>query len=49
MFNRVFRAGMDGWEYEAEQWHAELIRKELDLKSANSTKRPGEDEPSWKL
>ena len=44
VLNRIIRAGPDGWEYEPDQRHAELIVKALCLTNAKPVKTPGEDE-----
>ena len=43
VLNRVIRATPQGWEYEADQRHAETIIKELRLEDAKEVKTPGED------
>ena len=49
VLNRIVRITPNGWEYEADQRHADLIISELGLSSAKSTKTPGEEEPTWKM
>ena len=48
ILNRIIRVTTEGWEYEADQRHADMIVQEMGLTKANSVKTPGEDEPSWK-
>ena len=36
-----------GWEYEADQRHADLIVKAMNLENANSVQTPGEELKSW--
>ena len=48
ILNRIIRVTPKGWEYEADQRHADIIVQELNLRKARSVKTPGEDEPSWK-
>ena len=49
VLNRIIRWTARGWEYEADQRHAELIIREMGMEGAKSVKTPGEDVPSWKL
>ena len=42
ILNRVIRCTEQGWEYEPDQRHAELMVKELGLEGANSVATPGE-------
>ena len=49
ILNRIIRVTTEGWEYEADQRHADMIIQEMGLTKANSVKTPGEDEPSWKM
>ena len=48
VLNRLIRCGQQGWEYEPDQRHAELIVKSLGMEKAKPVKTPGEDEPQWK-
>ena len=43
ILNRIIRVTDDGWEYEADQRHAELIVEALGLNDCKSVKTPGED------
>ena len=46
--NRIIRIDHDGWHYEADQRHGELIVKALNLQEAQSRCRHQEqDEKSW--
>ena len=47
VLNRIIRVGPEGWEYEADQRHAEIIVKELRLEGAKAVSTPGEDEKKW--
>lgn len=47
VLNRVVRADPQGWEYEPDQRHMELIVKGLGLENAKAVRAPGEDEKSW--
>ena len=38
---------IEGWHYEADQRHGELIVKALNLQEAKLVQTPGEDEKSW--
>eukprot|EP00973_Karenia_brevis_P063093 8772144-Karenia_brevis.AAC.1 len=40
VLNRVVRVTEDGWEYEADQRHADLLIKGLNMESAKSVKTP---------
>ena len=48
LLNRVLRCTPSGWEVEAEQRHADLIIKELDLSNAHGVITPGDNEPRRK-
>ena len=43
VFNRIVRVSEDGWEYEADQRHADLIIKGSNMTEAKSAKTPGEE------
>jgi hypothetical protein len=47
VLNRVIRVTEDGWEYEPDQRHAEMIVEELGLQGAKPSVTPGEDEKKW--
>ena len=47
VLNRVISVTDDGWEYEPDQRHAEIIIDELGLKEARSATTLGEDEKKW--
>ena len=47
VLNRIIRMDKDGWHYEADQRHAELIIKTLNLEGAKSVQTPGEEEKPW--
>ena len=47
VLNRIVRVTADGWEYEADQRHSELIIKGMNLCEAKGVKGPGEDEKPW--
>lgn len=44
VLGRVIRFTDKGWEYEADQRHAEIIVNDLDMKNANPVASAGEDE-----
>ena len=44
VLNRTVRVTGAGWEYEADQRHADLLIEGLNMTNANATKTPGEDE-----
>ena len=48
VLNRIIRIDESGWHYEADQRHAELIIKAMNLESAKAVGTPGEDEKLWK-
>ncbi len=39
----------EGWEYEADQRHAELIVEGMSMQDCKSVKTPGADEDKWEL
>ena len=45
--NIVLRITEDGWEYEPDQRHAELIIEDMHLKDANPVTTQGQDEKNW--
>ena len=45
--NKVIWVTEDGWEYEPDQRHAEIIISELGLQDAKPAATPGEDEKKW--
>ena len=47
ILNRIIRAVDDGWEYEADQRHAEMLIGEMGLKEASGVGAPEEDEKMW--
>ena len=47
VLNRVIRVTDEGWEYEADQRHAELIIKTLKLESSKPVTTPGEEQKPW--
>ena len=47
VLNRVIRVTPEGWEYEPDQRHAEMIIKDLGLNEAKSVATPGEEEKKW--
>lgn len=47
VLNRVVRITEEGWEYEADQRHAELIVRGMNLSEAKGVKCPSEDEKPW--
>ena len=49
VLNRILRWTPRGWEYEADQRHAELIVRGMGMENAKSVETPGEDVPTWKL
>ena len=47
VLNRIVRVTDRGWEYEADQRHAEMIVKEMGLELAKPVATPGEEEKQW--
>ena len=47
VLNRIVRVGEDGWEYEPDQRHAELIVEAMGMSDAKGITTPGEDEKAW--
>ena len=47
VLNRTIRVTPSGWEYEADQRHADLIINGLNLKEAKGVSSPGEEEKPW--
>ena len=48
VLNRIIRCTEDGWEYEADQRHAEFIVKALNMQDAKAVVTPGEESKPWK-
>ena len=48
VLNRVIRVTPEGWEYEADQRHAEIIVKQLGLEEAKPTMTPSEEPKEWR-
>ena len=44
VLNRIVRVTEAGWEYEADQRHADLLIKGMGMEEANSTKTPGQED-----
>ena len=47
VLNRVIRATQDGWEYEPDQRHADIIIEAMGMKEAKGVSTPTEDEKAW--
>jgi len=47
VLNRIIRVTSDGWEYEPDQRHAELIIESLGLMEAKAVETPTEEEKKW--
>ena len=43
ILNRIIRVKEEGWEYEADQRHGELIVKTLNMEESKAVVTPGED------
>ena len=48
VLNRVVRITEEGWEYEADQRHGELIVATLNMSEAKGVTSPGEDPKPWR-
>jgi len=48
ILNRVIRVTAGGWEYEADQRHADIIIDALNLNGAKPVQTPSEDDKPWK-
>ena len=44
VLNRVVRRTEEGWQYEGDQRHAEVVAKTLKMEESNAVRTPGEDE-----
>ena len=49
VLNRIIRRTSQGWEIEADQRHAELVVKVLNLTEAKTVAAPGEKAKPWQL
>ena len=47
VLNRIIRVTQDGWEYEPDQRHVDLIVEGLSLGAAKGVSTPGEEERPW--
>ena len=47
VLNRVIRVDHEGWHYEVDQRHAELLIKQLGLTEAKGVSTPGEGDKPW--
>ena len=47
VLNRILRITEQGWEYEPDQRHAEMIVEQLGLKDAKAVETPTEEEKKW--
>ena len=47
VLNRILRITENGWEYEPDQRHAEMIVEQLGLKEAKAVETPTEVEKKW--
>ena len=47
ILNRIIRVTNEGWEYEADQRHAEIVIEALGLNTAKTVTTPGENEKEW--
>ena len=49
VLNRILRIKPEGWEYEADQRHAELVVRGLGMEKAKCVKIPSEEIPGRKM
>ena len=49
VLGRIVRVTADGWQYEADQRHAELIVAGMNLSTAKGVATPGEDAKPWNI
>ena len=49
ILKRIVRWTSKGWEYEADQRHAELIIQSMGMDAGKAVKTPGEEIPGWKI
>ena len=49
VLNRIIRVTPDGWEYEPDQRHADILIQAMNLSGAKGVKAPGEDEKNWEM
>ena len=47
VLNRILRITSNGWEYEPDQRHADMIVEQLGLKEAKAVDTPTEEEKKW--
>ena len=47
VLNRIVRVTSDGWEYEPDQRHIDMLIESLGLGQAKSVSSPGEEEKKW--
>ena len=48
VLNRIIRRTQEGWEYEADQRHADIIIKAMNMEAGKEVGTAGEDEKPWK-
>ena len=49
VLNRIIRVTPEGWEYEPDQRHADILFQAMNLSGAKGVKAPGEDEKNWEM
>ena len=47
VLNRILRVSPEGWEYEPDQRHVDLLVRGLGLEAAKGAATPGEEEKKW--
>ena len=47
VLNRVLRYTTEGWEYEADQRHGEILAKTMNLQDSKPVATPGEEDKPW--
>ena len=48
VLNSILRVRPEGWEYEADQRHAELVVRGLGMEKTKCVKTPGEEIGGWR-
>ena len=49
VLNWIIRVTSEGWEYEPNERHVDILIQVMNLSRAKGVKAPGEDEKNWKM
>ena len=49
VLNRIIHVTLEGWEYEPDQRHADILIQAMNLSGAKGVKAPGKDEKNWEM